>query len=97
MEVVVEQRVYKQQQAQLEVGLPVEDAPAPLHGLLIIIVMMSITTSSAAMMAETVVDVMLKPHGAQYVNALIQMKAGVEQLAHLLQQQLIIQVIIQQP
>ena len=86
MEVVVEQRVHKQLQAQLEVGLPVENAPAPLHGLLIIIVMISITTWTAAMMAETVVDVMFKHHTVQYADALIQMEAGVEQLAHNQQQ-----------
>ena len=103
MEVGVEQHAHKQQQAlqiqleaQLEVGLRVEDAPAPLHGLLIIIVMTSITTWSAAMMVETVVDVTLTQHGAQYVHALIQMQAGVEQLAHLLQQQLLTQVIMHQ-
>ena len=102
MEVGVEQHAHKQQQAlqiqleaQLEVGLQVEDALAPLHGLLIIIVMTSITTMSAAMMVETVADVMFTQTGAQYVHALIQMQAGVEQLAHLLQQQLIIQVIMQ--
>ena len=46
------------------------------------------------MMVETVVDVALTQTGAQYVHALIQMETGVEQLAHLLQQQLLIQVII---
>ena len=45
------------------------------------------------MMAETVADVMLTQTGAQYAHALIQMEAGVEQLAHLLQQQPITQVL----
>ena len=58
------------------------------------IVMISITTWTAAMMAETVVDVTLTQHGAQYVHALIQMQVGVEQLAHLLQQQLLTQVVM---
>ena len=38
------------------------------------------------MMAETVVDVMSKQITAMYVDALIQMKAGVEQHAHKQQQ-----------
>ena len=62
-----------------------EDALAPLHGLVMHIVMISITTWTATMMAETVADVMLTQTGAQYAHALIQMEAGVEQLAHLLQ------------
>jgi hypothetical protein len=47
------------------------------------------------MMAETVatvVAVLLTRNGAQYAHALIQMEVGVEQLAHLLQQQLLTQV-----
>ena len=70
-----------------------EDALAPLHGLVMHIVMISITTWTATMMAETVADVMLTQTGAQYAHALIQMEAGVEQLAHLLQQQPITQVL----
>ena len=69
---------------------------ATQDGLVIIIVMISITTWAAAMMAETVADVTLTRSTAQYADALIQMEAGVEQLAHLLQQQLIIQVIMHQ-
>ena len=64
---------------------------------MIIIVMISITTWAAAMMAETVakvVAVLLTRNGAQFVHALIQMEAGVEQLAHLLQQQLLTQVVM---
>ena len=48
------------------------------------------------MMAETVADAMLTQTGAQYAHALIQMEAGVEQLAHPLQQQLLIQVVMHQ-
>ena len=70
-----------------------EDALAPLHGLVMHTVMISITTWTATMMAETVADVMLTQTGAQYAHALIQMEAGVEQLAHLLQQQPITQVL----
>ena len=47
------------------------------------------------MMAETVatvVAVLLTRNGAQFVHALIQMEVGVQQLAHLLQQQLLTQV-----
>ena len=60
------------------------------------IVMISITTWTVAMMAETVADVTLTRSTAQYADALIQMEAGVEQLAHLSQQLLIIQVIMHQ-
>ena len=67
-----------------------------MHGLVMVIVMISITTWTAVMMAETVADAMLTQTGAQYAHALIQMEAGLEQLANLLQQQLIIQVIMQQ-
>ena len=48
------------------------------------------------MMVETVatvVAVLLTHNTAQFVHALIQMKVGVEQLAHLLQQRPLIQVI----
>ena len=96
MEAGVAQPAHKQQQA-LQIQQQLEDnAPATLHGLVIIIVMISITTSNAAMMVETVADVMLTHNSAQYAHALIQVQAGVEQLAHLLQQQLIIQVIMHQ-
>ena len=50
-------------------------------------------------MAETVamvVVVLLTRNGAQFAHALIQMEAGVEQLAHLLQQQLLTQIIMHQ-
>ena len=63
-----------------------EDARAPLHGLVIHIAMISITTWTAAMMVETVVDVMLTHNTAQSVDALTQMEAGVEQLANQLKQ-----------
>ena len=69
---------------------------ATQDGLVIIFVMISITIWTAVMMAETVADAMLTQTGAQYAHALIQMEAGLEQLANLLQQQLIIQVIMQQ-
>ena len=49
------------------------------------------------MMVETVVTVvvvLLILNGAQFVHALIQMQAGVEQLANLLQQQLLTQVVM---
>ena len=65
---------------------------ATQDGLVMHIVMISITTWTAAMMAETVVDVTLTHNTAQFVHALIQMEARVEQLAHLPQQQLITQV-----
>ena len=55
------------------------------------IVMTSITTWVAAMMVETVVDVMLKHPTVQYVDALIQMEAGMAQHAHKQQQVLQIQ------
>ena len=87
-ELVVPQQVLLQIQQQLE--------DATRHGLVIIIVMISITTWTAAMMAETVatvVAVLLTRNTVQYAHALIQMEVAVEQLAHLLQQQLIIQVI----
>ena len=63
MEVVVEQRVHKQQQAlQLQQqALQIQQQQledATTHGLVMDIVMISITTWTAAMMAETVVDVM---------------------------------------
>ena len=51
------------------------------------------------MMVETVVTVvvvLLILNGAQFVHALIQMQAGVEQLANLLQQQLLTQVVMHQ-
>ena len=57
--------------------------------------MTSITTWIAAMMVETVakvVAVLLTLNGAQCAHALIQMEVGVEQHAHLLQQQLLTQV-----
>ena len=60
---------------------------ATWHGLETIIVMTSITTWNVAMMVETVVDVTYKQTTAQNANALIPMEVGVEQLAHLLQQQ----------
>ena len=62
---------------------------------MIIIVMISITTWAAAMMVETVatvVAVLLTRNIAQFAHALIQMEVGVEQHAHLLQQQLLTQV-----
>ena len=49
------------------------------------------------MMVETVVTVvvvLLILNGAQFVHALTQMQAGVEQLANLLQQQLLTQVVM---
>ena len=72
------------QEAQLGVQQQLEDAT--WDGLVIIIVMISITTWTAAMMVETVVDVMSKQITAMYVDALIQMEAGVEQHAHKQQQ-----------
>merc|ERR1711935_674220 len=48
--------------------------------------MIVITTWTAAMMVETVVDVTSKQITARYVDALIQMEAGVEQHAHKQQQ-----------
>ena len=101
MEVAVEQIAHKQQpalQIQQQV-LQIRTARQQLEdatrdGLVIIFVMISITIWTAVMMAETVADAMLTQTGAQYVHALIQMEAGLEQLANLLQQQLLIQVII---
>ena len=55
---------------------------ATRDGLVMDIVMISITAWIAVMMAGTVVDVMLKHHGAQYADALIRMEVGVEQHAH---------------
>ena len=75
-----------QEQALLVIQQQLEDALAPLHGLVIHIVMISITTWTAAMMVETVVDVMSKQITAMYVDALIQMGAGVAQHAHKQQQ-----------
>ena len=51
-----------------------------------VIVMISITMWAAAMMEGTVVDVTLIHNGAQSVDALTQMQAGEEQLAHQLLQ-----------
>ena len=68
----------------LQIQQQLEDATR--DGLVMDIVMISITTWTAAMMAETVVDVMLKHHTVRYADALIQMEAGVEQLAHNQQQ-----------
>ena len=62
------------------------DARATLHGLVMHIVMISITTWTAVMMVETVVDVMSKQITATYVDALIQMEAGVAQRARKQQQ-----------
>jgi len=76
-------------QQALQIQQQLEDATQ--DGLATIIVMISITTWAAAMMVVTVVDVTLTQHGAQYADALTQMETGVEQLAHLLQQLLIIQ------
>ena len=61
--------------------------------------MTSITTWIAAMMVETVakvVAVLLTLNGAQCAHALIQMEVGVEQHAHLLQQQLLTKVVMHQ-
>ena len=66
---------------------------------MIIIVMISTTTWAAVMMAETVakvVAVLLTHNIAQFAHALIQMEAGVEQHAHLLQQQLLTPVVMHQ-
>ena len=105
MEEILPPMQHQLQEAQLgqqELGVPqlqqvqqqLEDATR--DGLGMHIVMISITTWTVAMMAETVADVTLTRSTAQYADALIQMEAGVEQLAHLLQQQLIIQVIMHQ-
>ena len=74
MEVVVEQRVHKQQQAlQLQQqALQIQQQQledAMMHGLVMDIVMISITTWTAAMMAETVVDVTSKQHIVQFADA----------------------------
>ena len=63
-----------------------EDAPAPLHGLVMHFVMISITTWTAVMMVETVVDVTLSHNTVKYVDALIRMIVAVEQHAHKQQQ-----------
>ena len=70
----------------LQMQQQLEDARAPLHGLVMHIVMMSITTWTAVMMVETVVDVTLTHNTAQYVHALIQMETGVAQRARKQQQ-----------
>merc|ERR1711935_987358 len=109
MEVVGEQRAHKLQLQLLplllllqsiqlqELVVPQQLEDATQHGLVIIIVMISITTWTAAMMAETVamvVAVLLTRNTAQFADALIQMEAGVEQLAH--KQQQALQIKIQQ-
>ena len=66
----------------LQIQQQLEDALVTRDGLVMHIVMMSITTWNAVMMAETVVDVMSKQITAMYVDALIQMEAGVAQPAH---------------
>ena len=48
------------------------------------IVMISTTIWNVPMMEETAVDATSTRIGAQFAHALIQMEAGVEQLAHLL-------------
>ena len=68
---------FKEQQQQ-------EDATR--DGLVMIIVMISITMWAAAMMEGTVVGVTLTRNTAQSVDALTQMEAGEEQLAHQLLQ-----------
>jgi hypothetical protein len=70
----------------LQMQQQLEDARATLHGLVMHIVMISITTWAAAMMEGTVVDVTLTRNTAQSADALTQMEAGVEQLAHQLLQ-----------
>ena len=89
----MEQLVNKQQPAlqiqrqvlQIHTALQqLEDATR--DGLVIIIVMISITTWAAPMMEGTVVDVTLTRNTAQSADALTQMEAGVEQLAHQLLQ-----------
>ena len=66
-------------QQALQIQQQLEDARAPLHGLVMHIVMISITTWIVVMMVETVVDVTLTRSTAQYVHALIQMEMGVAQ------------------
>ena len=81
----------------LQIQQQLEDATQ--DGLVIIIVMISTTTWAAAMMEETVATVVaveLTRNGAQFAHALIQMEVGVEQHAHLLQQQLLTQVVMHQ-
>ena len=109
MEVAVEQLAHKQQpalQIQQQV-LQIRTARQQLEdatrdGLVIIFVMISITTLAAAMMEGTVVDVMLTLNTAQSADALTQMEAGAEQLAHQLLlpsqvcQQLLAQVVMNQ-
>ena len=73
-------------QQALQIQQQLEDAPAPLHQLVMHIVMISITTWTAVMMVETVVDVTLTHNTAMYVDALIQMEVAVEQHAHKQQQ-----------
>ena len=87
---IQQQALQIQQQALQIKQQQLEDALAPFHGLVIIIVMISITMWSAAMMVETVVDVTLLHPGVQNAYALIQMEAGMEQLA--LNQQLVQQL-----
>ena len=69
---------------------------ATQHGLVIIIVMISITTWAAAVeIVVTFVVMSLTRNTAQFVHALIQMEVEVEQqLAQLLQQLLLTQVIM---
>jgi len=106
MEVAVEQLAHKQQpalQIQQQV-LQIRTARQQLEdatrdGLVIIFVMISITTLAAAMMEGTVVDVMLTLNTAQSADALTQMEAGAEQLAHqlLLPSQVCQQLLAQMP
>ena len=70
----------------LQIQKQLEDALVTQDGLVIHGVMISITTWTAVMMVETVVDVMSKQITAMYVDALIQMEAGVGQRAHKQQQ-----------
>ena len=75
--------ILQEQQLQLQLD-------ATRDGLQIIIVMTSIIIWNVAMMVETVVDVTLLHPGVQNAYALIQMEAGMEQLA--LNQQLVQQL-----
>ena len=70
----------------LQIQKQLEDALVTQDGLVIHGVMISITTWTAVMMVETVVDVMSKQITAMYVDALIQMEAGVGQRARKQQQ-----------
>ena len=70
----------------LQIQKQLEDALVTQDGLVIHGVMISITTWTAVMMVETVVDVMSKQITAMYVDALIQMEAGVAQRARKQQQ-----------